>query len=137
MKEIEESLVKDEQRGEGLFTNNLFKQKFYADGRKPLSKFKKILLITAIVCAVLFFTNPSRLEYNEWAMAEAYNNSAGYYDENAAEYYDGDVEAAARAVANIMAVRKDYFIFSLYATKGASGKSKKVLGILSNFYPLP
>jgi len=131
MKEIENQLLEEEKQGKGLFTNRHYKYRFYGDGHSPYSKWKKALIIIAIVLAVLFLTNPGKQDFNDWVMSEFFyqQDIGGEIDEEMLAFI-GNL-----AVDNIVE-RKNYIFFSIYKPVFENDKNSKILGICRNFIKL-
>ena len=122
MNQIEKVLIKEEEEGRGLFTNNHFKYKFRGDG--PRNKgLKNFLIIVIIIGIILFLANPGKRDFNAWAVSQVDNKSSAITENNIASFISGK--------------RINYYFFSIYQSKKIKGHNIKILGICQFFISLP
>ncbi len=129
MKEIEQDLLDKAKNDEGLFNNNLYKDKFYGN---PTSRSKgsiSFIAVIGIIAAILFFTNPNKSDFNEWAKSQLLSQTKSDMERGLIELLGGTVSEA-------VTVRKDYILFSIYESRISGNNNQKILGIFKIFIPL-
>jgi uncharacterized membrane protein YvbJ len=129
MKEIEADLRRKERHGQGVFTNNLYKDNFYGDTSKPIVKKKSFWTSIIVICVVLFLLNPTQQDFTNWAKIQMVKQTDTRIE-------DVLSNALADSLINMSFYRENYILFSIFIPAISGYKNEKVLGIAKVFIPL-
>jgi hypothetical protein len=93
---------------------------------------KKIIFVALVLCAVLFSTNPSKIEYNYWLQNMYSENSDNFIEE-------GLIELIGDKVIDKTTKHTNYHLFTVFETdlSDVGIEPFKAIGILNTFFPMP
>lgn len=98
---------------------------------------KKFILIAALLVVGLLATNPNENDFEKFvesALLKKLDDKA-LPDNELSEFIEGRIGKLAATVAKEIAVRKNYYVFSIY-TISMTGEDYHYLGIAKFFVPL-